>query len=411
MPDRTTPPVPAPSAPHPPALPRRFGHAILGEWALDPAVLYLNHGTVGCTPRRVLAAQRAIRDEIERQPARFLLRELATDAGPPRTEPQRLRVAARVVAEFVGARGEDLAFVDNATAGANAVLRSQRFEPGDEILATDLGYGAVTHTARFAARAAGATVRVVEMPWPFDPALLPGAIAGAIGPCTRLAIVDHVCSESALVMPIAEIVSACHAKGVPVLADGAHAPGALDLDVPATGADWYVANLHKWACAPRSSGFLWARPERQAELHPPVISWGLDRGFLAEFDWVGTRDPSPFLAAPDGIAFMRDLGLDAMRAYQRGLAREGGRFLAARWGTTLDRPDSMVGAMITVPLPPRFGGTPEAAQSLRDALLFEDGIEVQMHAWRQRLWVRVSAQVYVEMADLARLADRVLARA
>jgi isopenicillin-N epimerase len=388
-----------------------FGHALLAEWALDPDVLYLNHGTVGCVPRRVLAAQRAIRDEIERQPARFLLRELATETGPPRLAPQRLRVAAAAVAEFVGARGQDLVFVDNATAGANAVLRSQRFEPGDEILATDLGYGAVTYTARFAARGVGATVRVVEMPWPFDPARFADAIAAAIGPRTRLAILDHVTSESALVLPIAEMIAACHSRGVAVLVDGAHAPGALDLDVPATGADWYIANLHKWACAPRSSGFLWARPERQAQLHPPVISWGLDKGFLAEFDWVGTRDPSPFLAAPEGIAFMRDLGLDAMHAYQRRLAREGGRLLAARWGTALDRPDSKVGAMVTVPLPPRFAGTPEAAQRLRDALLFEDGIEVPVHAWRGGLWLRVSAQVYVEMADIERLADRVLARA
>jgi isopenicillin-N epimerase len=173
--------------------------------------------------------------------------------------------------------------------------------------------------------------------------------------------------------------------------DGAHAPGALALDLATLGADWYVANLHKWACAPRSSGFLWAPPDRQAELHPPVISWGLDQGFLAEFDWVGTRDPSPFLAAPAGLDFMRDLGLEAMRAYQHALAWEAGRLLAARWGAALDRPESMVGAMITVALPARFAGTPEAARRLRDALLFEDGIEVQMHAWRERLWARVSA--------------------
>jgi isopenicillin-N epimerase len=184
----------------------------------------------------------------------------------------------------------------------------------------------------------------------------------------------------------------------------------LDLDLGAIGADWYIANLHKWACAPRSCGFLWAAPGRQGEVHPPVISWGFDQGYLAEFDWVGTRDPSPFLAAPEGIAFMRDLGLEAMRGYQHALALETGERLTRRWGTTLDRPDSMVGSMITVALPGRAGATRDDAQRLRDALLFEDAIEVQMHAWRDRLWARVSAQVYVEPADVERLAEAVLRR-
>jgi isopenicillin-N epimerase len=387
-----------------------FGHPMLAEWGLDPAVTYLNHGTVGCTPRRVLEAQRAIRDSIEWAPARSLLRELSTGIGPPRSEPPRLRVAAASVAEFVRARPEDLVFVDNSTTGANAVLRSQRFAPGDEILVTDLGYGAVTNAARYVARGAGATVRTIDLPWPYRPDAFVETIAGAIGPATRLVIADHVTSETALVWPIARIVAACHARGVPVLVDGAHAPGQIDLDVPSIGADWYVANLHKWACAPRSAGFLWAPAARQAELHPTVISWGLDQGFLAEFDWVGTRDPSPFLAAPAGLDFMRSIGLDAMRAWQGGLARETGRFLAGRWGVTLDRPDSMIAAMITVPLPERFGGDADAAQRLRDALLFEDKFEVQMHAGRGRLWARISAQVYVETADIERFAAAVLAR-
>jgi isopenicillin-N epimerase len=322
-----------------------------------------------------------------------------------------LRVAADAVAGFLGARGEDLAFVDNATTGANAVLQSFPLRSGDEILATDLGYGAVTLAARHAARRVGAEVRVIEMPFPIrDPAEVVEAIAAAVGPRTRLAVVDHVCSESALVLPVAEIVERLHARGVAVLVDGAHAPGPEPLDLAALGADWYVANLHKWACAPRSCGFLWARADAQADLHPPVISWGLDQGFLAEFDWVGTRDPSPFLAAPEGLAFLRDLGLEAMRRYQRELAWSGGQLLADRWGSRFETPRAMVGAMVTVPLPPRMGATAEDVRRLRDALLFEDRIEVQMHAYRSRVWARVSAQVYVELSDFERLAAAVLAR-
>jgi isopenicillin-N epimerase len=322
----------------------------------------------------------------------------------------RIRAAAAAVAEFVGAREADLVFVDNATSGANAVLRSFPLAAGDEILATDLGYGAVTLAATHAARQAGAAVRVVAMPWPPDAAAIAGAIERAIGPQTRLAIVDHITAETALVMPLADIAARCRARGVAVLADGAHAPGQLELDVPALGVDWYTANLHKWAWAPRGSAFLWAAPERQAELHPPVISWGLDQGFTAEFDWVGTRDPSAWLAAPAGIGLMRELGVAAVRAWGHDLAWRGAHHLAARWGTRFEPPASMTGSMATVPLPERFGATREAAQALRDALLYEDGIEVALHGWRDRLWTRISAQIYNEIDDVERLAAAVLTR-
>ncbi len=407
--DRAVAPI-GPSVPVPDSNP--FGHAMLAHWALDPTVTYLNHGTVGATPRRVLAAQQAIRDEIERQPSRFMLRELtAIGMGARHRAPLRLRAAAEVVAAFVGARGDDLVFVENATTGMNAVLRSLALRPGDEILITDHTYGAVANAARFAARERGAEVRVVEIPYPLhDPGEVASAIAAAVGPRTRIAVVDHITSESALLMPLAEIAARCRARGVPVLADGAHAPGAIALDVPSLGVDGYVANLHKWAWAPRSSGFLWAPPGRQAGLHSPVISWGLDQGFLAEFDWVGTRDPSAHLAAPAAIAFLHELELEAVCAHNHGLAWSAARLLAGHWGTTLGMPESMVGTMATVPLPERLGGSQEEAARLRDALFFEDRIEVQLHAWRGRLWVRVSAQVYNELSDYERLAEAVVRR-
>ena len=360
----------------------------------------------------MLLAQQAIRDEIESQPSRYLLRELSsTTVGVPRTEPPRLRNAAARVATFLGARGEDLVFVDNATTGINAVLRSFPLREGDEVLVTDHAYGAIVNAASFHARPHGATVRTVELPPPArGRGAFAEAILAAIGPRTRLAIVDHVTSESALVLPIEEIVAGCHRRGIPVLVDGAHAPGALALDLPAIGADWYAANLHKWAYAPRSSGFLWAGPARQEGLHPPVISWGLGKGFTGEFDWVGTRDPSAYLAAPSAIAFMEGLGIEAMRAYNHGLAWEGAQLLCSRWGTPFELEEPMVGVMATVPLPDRLGSTKDDAARLRDALLDRDRIEVQLHAWRGRLWVRVSTQIYNDLSDVERLGGAVAAK-
>jgi isopenicillin-N epimerase len=388
-----------------------FGHAWRAQWALDPDVLYLNHGTVGAPPRRVLEAQQRIRDEIERQPSSFLLRELNAIATGDRPLPHpRLRVAADQVAEFLGASGDDLVFVDNVTSGLNAVLHSFRWQTGDEVVITDLVYGAVGNAARHATRDHGATVRSIEMPDPPTPAGFVEAFARGLGPRTKLAVVEHISSESALVFPVAEIAAACRAKGVAVLVDGAHAPGAIPFSIPALGADWYAANLHKWALTPRSLGILWAPPGRQAGLHPPVISWGLDRGFTTEFDCVGTRDPSPALAAPEAIAFLRALGVEAAQRYMHELAFESARRLAALWDTRFEAPESMIGTMATVPLPERAGATAEAALALRNALLYEDKIEVQLHAHRGRLWVRISAQVYNEASDYERLGEAVAAR-
>lgn len=389
-----------------------FGRSMLDQWCLDPEITYLNHGTVGAPPRRVLAKQQAIRDEIERQPSRFLLRELTSIVvGMPRREPPRLRVAAAEVAPFVGAQGDDFVFVENATTGANAVLSSIDLRGGDEVLVTDHVYGGVARAARFVARRQGAHVRSVELPYPVSgPDALVAAVADSIGPRTRVLVLDHVTSESALVLPVQEIASRCRAKGVLVLVDGAHAPGALPLDVPSLGVDWYTANLHKWAFTPRAAGFLWSAPERSVGLHPTVISWGLDQGFSAEFDLTGTRDPSPFLAAPEAIAFLRDLGVDEVRTYNHDLAWEAARLLSRRWGTKLGMGEEMVGTMATVPLPERLGSTQDDAARLRDALLFEDRIEIQLHAWRDRLWVRVSAQVYNDIRDIERLASAVEAR-
>ncbi len=385
---------------------------MLQQWLLDPGIVYLNHGTVGAPPRRVLAAQQAIRDEIERQPSRYLLRDLVgLGVGVPHHETSMLRRAARAVAAFLGAGGDDLVFVENVTTGINAVLRSLDLREGDEILTTDHVYGAVANAAAYAARRCRARVVSVEIPYPTLRAeAVVGAVAAAIGPRTRLAIIDHVTSETALVLPVGEIAALCRARGVPVLVDGAHAPGAIPLDIESLEVDWYAANLHKWAHAPRSCGFLWAAPGRHAGIHPPVISWGLDQGFLVEFDWSPTRDPSPFLAAPEGIACLTDWGFEAVYSYNHGLAWEAAQRLSRRWGTPLGTGEAMVGSMVTLPLPERFGSTPDDSIRLRDVLLFEDRIEVQIHPRQGRLWIRISAQIYNDGDDIERLGSAIDAR-
>ena len=390
-----------------------FGRSFLAHWWLDPAITYLNHGTVGATPRVVLDAQHAWQRRIEAQPAAFLFRELMRvtpdEPGAPRP---LLRQAADAVGDFVGARGDDLVFVDNASTGINAVLRSIALRPGDEIVVLDQAYGAVVKAAEFVARSAGATVVVVATPFPVqdDPTqAYAEAVERALTPRTRLAILDHISSHTALTLPVAEMTARCRARGVPVLIDGAHAPGALALDIEALGADWYVGNLHKWAFAPRACGFLWVAPAHRAALHPPVISWGLDVGLTQEFDWTGTRDPSAMLSAPAGIAFMRDtLGLDAMRIWNHDLVWRMANELSARWAQPFTTPESMVDCMASVALPQRIDALGEsAAPALKDWLFLERRIEAQVLTINGHVCVRLAAQVYNDETDYERLADAV----
>jgi isopenicillin-N epimerase len=378
-----------------PAPVTEWGEAVRHEWNLDPAFLTVNHGSYGATPRVVLAAQAEWRRRMEAQPVRFFGREA----------PSALRSAAGRLAAFIGARGDDLVFVDNATVGCNAVLRSLDFSPGDDILVLSHGYGAVIKAARYVASRTGARLVEAKVPFPRpDEDALVAAVASAITPRTRLAVLDHITSGSALVLPMARLTAACNAAGVPVLVDGAHGPGNLDLDVPATGADWYVGNCHKWLCAPKGCAFLWARPSRQIGLHPVTISHGYGQGFIAEFDWTGTRDLSAPLAVTAALEFHERLGGGALRARDRALAAEAAALLAGRLGTEKGHGNDAPNAMAVVRLPLIGDLTQARALALRDRLL-DAGTDAPVGELDGAIWLRVSAQAYNTLDDYERLAD------
>ena len=366
------------------------------EWLLDPDVTFLNHGSFGATPCTVLAEQDRWRARMERHPTGFMTYDLQ-DA---------LRAAATRLAEFVGTADRDLVFVENATVGCNVVLNAFPLNAGDEILVTDHCYAAIRKAAEHVALRAGARVIEATMPLPLgDSGTIVAAVGSRCGPRTRLAILDHVTSPTAVVCPIHELTSLCRSRGAAVLVDGAHAPGMLALDIPSIGADWYVGNCHKWLMAPKGSGFLWASPARQAETHPLVISHGYGQGFTAEFDWTGTRDPSAWLAIPTAIDFHAWLGGPSLRAHNSALARDAANLVAQRWRSERATSDPLTGSMAAVRLPASGAATPQRALELRRLLFDRYRIEVAINAFGGALWARISAQAYNELRDYERLAQ------
>jgi isopenicillin-N epimerase len=369
------------------------------RWGLDPAVVFLNHGSFGACPLAVLEEQRRLRARMERDPVQFFVRDL---------EPL-LDAARAALAAFLGAAPADLAFVPNATSGVNAVLRSLRLAPGDELLTTDHAYNACRNALAFVAERAGARVVVARVPFPLDtPEHVVAAVLAAATARTRLALLDHVTSPTGLVFPIARLVAELAARGVDTLVDGAHAPGMVELDLAALGAAYYAGNCHKWPCAPKGAGFLHVRRDRQEGVRPLAISHGAnsprrDRSrFLTEFDWTGTLDPTPYLCVPAALRFLEALlpgGIAELRRRNRALALAARRTVAAALGTALPCPDAMIGALAALPIPdgsPAPPTSPLYADPLQEILLAEHHIEVPVIPWPappKRL-VRLSAQIY-----------------
>lgn len=372
-----------------------YGRALRDLWSLEENIHFLNHGSFGALPRELFAVQNEWRARLEAQPVRFFMEEL----------PARLREAAAALAAFVGTAPDRLGFVENASSGVSAVVGSLKLAGGDEILTTDHVYNAVRNRLRHAAAQAGA--RVIEVPLGLPvttPDAIVDAVAAALTERTRLLVIDHVASPSAVLMPVERVVAHARGRGVPVLVDGAHGPGMLDLDIDAIGADWYVGNCHKWLCAPKGAGFLAVGRNPPFAVHPTVISHAYGQGFTAEFDKIGTRDPSAWLAVPAAIGFHERLGGAALRARNIALARAAGRRLADQLGTECGAPAEMLGAMSTVRLPWDGAADRAAASSVHDALWRRHRVEVPIMPFAGRLWLRLSVQAYNDADDYDALA-------
>ena len=347
---------------------------------LDPDVVQLDHGSYGACPTAVFEEYQRLQRRLEEGPTDWFTRQVVKGIWSAPEQPGLLAEARATLASFVGVRAEDLAFVPNATSGLNAVIRSLRLEPGDEIVTTAHEYGAITRTWEFT----GATLVVCE----------PDEVVAGIGPRTRAVSVSHITSPTARVLPVAEICAAARAVGALAIVDGAHAPGHVPLDLVALGADIYAGNCHKWLCAPKGAGFLWAAPEHQGWIEPLVVSWGWreDAPFPERHGWAGTRDPSAYLAVPKAIEVHATF--DSER--QRAIADEAQQRLGELGLPLLPgEPAPFMRAF-------EIRGVDDPAE-LWSRLYAEHRVEVPVYEWEGRNLLRVSIGPYNDEEDVERL--------
>ena len=379
-------------------------------WSLDPDVLHLNHGSFGACPSQILEQQTQLRQQMEYNTLRFFEQDL----------PDLLETAREALGLFLGAPASDLVFVDNATMGVTTVLSNLNLIAGDRVLITDHGYNACSNAARFFAERTGAEVDLINLPFPGSDSneVIERILKGCTSR-TRILLIDHITSPTALIMPLEDIVPAVQQRGIQVLVDGAHAPGMLPLRLAELGADYYTGNCHKWMCAPKGTAFLYVRSEHQSNLHPLTISHGMNRPvgestrFRLEFDWIGTRDLTGFLTLPALIDYMDGIsneGWAGIMVRNRALAVEARDLICQELGLELPCPVDMIGSLATICLPGSVETTftdYHVIDPLKQILRRQYGIEVSLSAWPSPAgrYLRISTQLYNALSQYRQLTE------
>lgn len=356
--------------------------------------MFLNHGSFGACPKPVFEIYQRWQLELERQPVEFL----------GRRHDDLLNEARARLGQYLNTDVDNLIFVFNATAGINTVARSLKLQPDDEILTTDHEYGAIDKTWDFICRRTGAKVVRHKVKLPVTSAEeFVDSFWSAVTPRTRIISISHITSPTALIFPVAAICRRARETGILTVIDGAHAPGQITVDLTALGADFYSGNCHKWMCAPKGAGFLYAAPERHALVDPLVIShgWSDDSTFVSRNQWQGTRDIAAFLSVPAAIEFQETHHWDEVRRCAHALASDTRRRIADLTGIPPLSPDSPAwfAQMMAAPIPECD------MDELKRRLYDEFRIEVPVFPWNGLNIVRASFQGYNTHEDADRLLE------
>ncbi len=370
------------------------------QWFFPPQVVYLNHGSFGPSPSVVQRERQKWLQHMEANPMQFYTRQLALELE---------RVQERL-GQFLHCHGRDIALVENTTSAMNILARSLPLEPGDRVVMTDQAYGAVLRLFGQVCQQRGAELVVAPVRFPVEsPDQLAQTVLDRVDQRTRLVVVDHVSSASALVFPVEKICRELRDHRAWVVVDGAHGLVMRPVDLESLGCDFYVASCHKWLSAPFCCGFLWAHPRWHSLMRPAVVSWGRTfpgniSGWVDEFHWRGTYDPSPMLSIPEALKFVEQVGVDRLREHGHKLVQKAQEALCALPGVEPLYPAhwNLCGTMLTVRLPSRHD-----ALALQHRLAQQHQVEVIVPNWITETWLRVSCYLYNRPEHIQRLVDAV----
>jgi isopenicillin-N epimerase len=325
------------------------------QFMLGPGEVYLNTGSWGSLPRSVFESVTQSLADLEGNPTRNRTILL-----------EKLRDSRESLACFLGAPAEDLAFLPNVTVAINMAVHGMTWQVGDEILCSDQEYGAIENCLDHAEKRWGVKVQQAHIPIPAsEPEEIVQAFREKMTPNTKLIVSSHIATRTGLIFPIDQLAVLAHQHGAMIAIDGAHAPGMIPLDLEKSGVDFYGGNCHKWLCAPKGTGFLYARPENQEKIQHLIVSWGYDKNgatrdtdgalkinnqpYMWQLEHWGTRDMAGFGAVGEAVAVQQRIGKDKIQ--QRGQQLAGyfrSQLADADWANLLtpSHPD-MTGSITT----------------------------------------------------------------
>jgi isopenicillin-N epimerase len=365
------------------------------NWYLKEGLIYLNHGSFGATPKVILNKFFQLCEQVDENPMKFYLDDY----------PLLLNQSRNAISDFINAQIEKIAFVDNATTGINAVMRSllPLIKLDWEILTTNHYYPAVKNTLSYISALTGCKINVVELPDFVESSVqLFELITNQINEKTKLLVCDHISSISGMIFPVKELNDFCKTKGIFTMIDGAHAPGFLPLDLKALNPDWYTGNLHKWLFAPKGTAILYSNSSNDFDIHPVVISNNFGKGFIEEFDWVGTRNFCSWLTIKNCIEFYK---LNFKFEYCRELSLFARELLIKELDLEPMAHESITGLMQSFWLPEKLGNTVDESIKLRKLLLNKFNIEVFLNPFKDRLVLRISSQIYNTQSHYEKLTE------
>jgi len=369
------------------------------QFLLDPSVTFLNHGSFGATPRPVFKEYQRWQRELEKQPVEFLGRRVT----------ELMAKSRAALGSYLGTHADNLIYAQNVTISLNIVARSLELKPGDEVLTTDHEYGAMDRTWRFLSKEHGFRYinQPIVLPLTTEEKFIDDLWQG-VTKNTRVIFLSHITSPTAIIFPVKEIIRRAREAGIITIIDGAHVAGQIPLHLDSLGADFYGGNLHKWLCAPKGAGFLYARPEVQQLLKPLVVSWGYESefpsgsDFIDHHEWWGTRDPSAFLSVPKAIEFQKENNWDEVRDFCHQLVAYAQKRISELTGLAPLHPqaDTWFRQMAASPLP-----ADTDVLLLKNRLYDEYRIEVPVHEWNGNKLIRISVQGYNTKRDVDKLID------
>ena len=385
---------------------------MFNHWGLSQKTVFLNHGSFGATPVSVMEEQDRIRRLMESDPVHFI----------ERLSNEMWQESVLELSRFLNADPEGMLFVANATTGVNTILRSLDLSEGDEIIVPDHAYQACRNAIDFVTNRSGAKTVVVRIPFRIDDdSDIIDPIMSAINEKTVLAMIDTVSSPTGIRMPFEKLVEMIQERGVDVLVDAAHGPGNVPLDVDKLNASYITGNCHKWICTPKGSAFLHIREDKRDGVKPLVIGHGHsselapNEKFRLEFDWTGTRDPSPWLCIPHAIKHVGSMvhgGWTEIMERNRQMAIFGRDLICEALDTTPPTPDFMISSMSSVEFPSNedIKSIPLDGDPIHNQLYDDYRIQVPVISWpnHNSKYIRISAQLYNSEEEYEYLSDSLI---